>query len=283
MESYVQILLGFIHEHFWEMIFAIIGAILFGIFYEKSNNAIVGTIIKVIKWIAPNGVIQLSYYFKIERHIRKFFENFEKKGAVLIVPPADVDTIIKGTQICDFLGLMELQEVFHELGYEMKTVRADDISEEEKRHNLISVSGPIPNAVTKFLLEQNEVKYKFGGPDGHSIINLKDSNVKFNPLKNEKGLITTDFGIITRMKNPYEPNREAIIVCGSYGWGTQAALRLLTDKDSLVYLNNFGQYFQVICTCGVDEDRIGLKPYLVDLHPNESMRQKTIANLYTVS
>lgn len=243
-------------------------------------ETLIGIVIDILEWIVPNGFLRLWHYYKFERHISNFFKNLKKDETVLIVPPSDVDPIIKGTQVFDFLGIMELHEVFSEMEYKLKKVRADNISEEEKRHNLISVSGPIPNAVTKFLLERNEINYAFGGSDGHSIISKTNPTLKFDPQKNDKGIITNDFGIITRMQNPYNPDKEAIIVCGSYGWGTQAALRILMDKDSLIYLNKFGQYFQVICTCGVDEDSVGLKPYLVDLHPIESSRQKTIVDLY---
>jgi len=238
-------------------------------------------IFEILKWVMPNGIIRIWHYYKIDRHFRKFFKKNKTEETVLIVPPSDMDQIIKGTQVCDFLGAMEIQDIFSEFGYKLKKVRANKISEEEIKHNLISVSGPIPNVVTKFMLELNEIHYKFGGSDGHSIINNINPSHELFPQLNEKGNVTYDFGIITRMKNPYEPNKDAIIVCGRFGWGTQAALRILMDKESLIYLNKFGKYFQVICTCGVDGDCVILKSYLIDLHPDESIRQKTIVDLYT--
>ena len=240
--------------------------------------------IEVIKWVIPiivfNGFIYLRHYHKVKRHLRAFFNNFDREETILIIPPADIDPVLKETQVFDFLGAMELQDMFSRLGYKLKRVRADKIAEDELKHNLVSVSGPIPNKVTRFLLNQNEIVYAFGGSDGHSIINKSNSEKRFDPWKKDGVYITRDFGMITKMKNPYNPDKDVIIACGSFGWGTQAALRILADPVSLKYLNSFGQYFQILCTCGVDEDKVGLKPYLVDLCPDDSLRQETIVNLY---
>lgn len=240
-------------------------------------DIVVGFIVAVFKSVIPYGAVRLYRYIKIEKHIRVFFKNFSKEEICIVVPPADVDPIIKGTQILDFLGIMEIQEMFTSQGFKLRRIRADKIAENDKKSNLLLIGGPIPNPVTKSLLERKEIVYKFGGPDGHSIIN--DKGLKIDP-RMERGRITHDLGIITRMKNPYNPDKDVIMVCGSYGWGTQAALKILKDRDSLKYLNQYNQHFQIICTCEVDEDNVGLKPHLLDLCPDESFKFNSIIELY---
>jgi len=225
-------------------------------------ETIVGVIIEILKWISPNGLVKIRHYLKVEKPIRIFFKKTRKELTLFILPPADIDPIVKGTQIFDFLGAMELQDIFRELGYKFEVRRSDNVSEAElKRNNLLIVGGPIPNKIAKYLFNQNEIIYRFGGEEGHDIINIKTGQTVVSPQKDEKGRIKNDYGILTRMKNPYNPKKDAIIASGCFGWGTQACLRIMKDPQVIKNINEQVKdkyYFQIIVSVEIDEDKVPL-------------------------
>lgn len=233
--------------------------------------------LKRIKSITPYGIIiRLYHYLIVEKPIKLFYQNYFKEEFYIVIPPKDVDTIRHGTQNLDFIGAMEIQEMFTNIGISVKRVTSKNISENEKKNNLLLVGGPIPNCLVESLFDSKEIVYKFGGENGHSIINNK--KLEMSP-QIEEGQKKYDLGIITRMKNPYNTDNDIIIACGAFGWGTQAALRILKDKDSLEYLNGSYQHFQVLCMCEIDKAGVSLKPYLLDLCPDESLKYNSIVNL----
>jgi len=231
-------------------------------------EAIVGVIIEILKWIAPNGLVRIRHYLKVEKPIRIFFKKTRKDLTLFILPPADIDPIVKGTQIFDFLGAMELQDLFRELGYKFEVIRSDNISEAElKGNNLLIVGGPIPNKIAKYLFNQNEIIYKFGGEEGHDIIDIKIGQTVVSPQKDEEGRIRKDYGILTRMKNPYNPEKDAIIASGCFGWGTQACLRIMKNSQAIKIINEQVKdkyYFQIIVSVQIDEDKIPLNSSALD-------------------
>jgi len=246
---------------------------------QEQMAIVTNLVLDALKWLMPHGIIKLKHCYN-DRHLRKFFKKLSREETIFVVPPVDVDPELKGTQVFDFLGLMDLQNTFNKLGYKFKIARSDKISEDELRHNLISVGGPISNEVTKFLLEQGELIYTgtySTEPPKRFIYSKEDPKLKFEPSRNDKGLITRDYGLITRMRNPYNRSKDVIVACGCYGWGTQAAIRILKDVGSLSYLNRAGQWFQVVCYCDIDENKVGTEPCLLDLLPN--IHQKNLEKL----
>ncbi len=210
---------------------------------------------------------------------QKFFESFAEDDIVLVLSPHDVDSVVRSTAIHSFLGVLQLVEFLDNQGYRVRKERADRIGADALAEPLISVGGPIPNKVSRFLLEQSEIVYGFGDEDGHTIVSSRDPGFRIDPIRTGE-TVTRDFGILTRMKNPYDKERDAIVACGTFGWGTQAALRVLTDGQSLEYLARFGRHFQVICTCLVDEDQIATDAHLLDVIADSDVGRQTIVDLY---
>jgi hypothetical protein len=224
---------------------------------------------------SPIDVWSLAQQGRQER----FFETFAEDELLIVLPPHDVDRDVEATAIHQFFGVMDLHEALARQNYTVKRERADRLGADELRSPLISVGGPIPNKVSKFLFEQPEIIFRFGGSGGHSIVSTRDPDFNVEANRREKE-VSRDYGILTRMKNPYNKDRDAIVAAGVFGWGTQAALRILTDSESLEHLGGIGQHFQVICTCRVDEDGIGTDPQLLDLIQDPSLRLQTITQLY---
>lgn len=209
----------------------------------------------------------------------RFFETFAEDEVLILMPPRDVDKIVPGTAIHSFFGVMELSEALTRQGYRVRKERADQVGADALRMPLISAAGPVSSKVSKFLLNQPEIIYSFGGPDGHTISSNRNPEFAIDAVRAGEA-VTRDFGVVTRMRNPYNKARDAIVVSGCFGWGTQAALRVLTDTESLEFLTTMGQHFQVICTCLVDEDSVGTDAQLLDISRDPSMVRQTFVTLY---
>ena len=209
----------------------------------------------------------------------RFFESFLEDEVLIVLPPRDVDRVVEATGIHQIFGVMDLHEALTNQNYTVKRERADRVGGDALRGPLITVGGPVTSKISKFLLEQPEIVFKFGGLEGHAIVSTRDKNLQIAPER-QGTTVTRDYGILTRMKNPYNKDRDAIVAAGCFGWGTQAALRILTDSESLEYLGGMGQHFQVICTCLIDEDEIGTDPQLLDLLQESPLRMQTFTPLY---
>ena len=244
--------------------------------YEKEVEAHVSAL-EEMDWKAESPIDLWSLGQKGRQD--RFFETFAEDEVLIVLPPTFPEKVVPETTIHAFFGVMELQDALNRQNYQVRRERADRVGNDALNSPVISVTGPVTSRVSKFLLEQPEIVYRFGGPDGHAIINTKDEKVLVEAKRNG-GTVARDYGILTRMRNPYNKERDAIVAAGCFGWGTQAALRVLTDPESLDFLGKVAQHFQVICTCLIDEDQVGTEPQLLDLIQDPSLRQETVVSLY---
>jgi len=229
-------------------------------------------VLTVIGWILPQGIHRFKARFITQRPLRRFWRRFTKNTVIAVVPPADKDPEIKGTQVFDFLGLIELQKALEEIGCTIKFVRADNVSAADLQHNLLLIGGPIPNAKTAELLAREDLPYHFSD---HAICRKADPTWMFKAEKDNE-IVLRDFGLITKTHNLYNKAREVVSLCGCYGWGTQAACRILMDRESLNFLSQRGRKLQALCTCIVSEDRVIMDATLVDLHPKPDIKRPTV-------
>lgn len=232
--------------------------------------------LEVVKWIVPSGILKLARYVKSDRHVLAFWKPLTKPPITAVLPPVDIDSEGGGTLVFDFLALLEAQALLASQGKRIEVSRADRCSESDRRASLLSFGGPIPNPLTKHLMTARNLVYVM---DGHAITSVRDRNLRIEVERTVQGAVSRDYGLITRIRNPYNPERQALMVFGCYGWGTQAAYRVLTDPASLRLINQQGPFFQAICCCDVDEDRIPLRSYLLDLHPEGALRRPSVVRL----
>jgi hypothetical protein len=211
--------------------------------------------------------------------IRAFWGDPATHELLFVVSPADVDLIRSGTQVHDWIGITELLFVLTKAGYRFRVAKANDVAEDLLRHHdIVSIGGPIPNRLSRFLLDRPGRVYSFGGVDGHAVIDCRSDAIM--GAVTDIASIRRDFGILTRMPNPYNDSHNAIVAAGVFGWGTQAVLRLLSDRATLEFLLTTDLlHFQALCACDLDDRQIGGDPYLLDLSNDASVLQKTIVGL----
>lgn len=229
-----------------------------------------------------------------QQALRPFWGSFIQEGCTLVLPTKDHTRTDEQpewmrTMFLDYLGVARLMEELN-IVFDETTVswsQSDEISQELRTQNLISVAGPQPNRITATILNQPEVVYRFpestdsssiGDYEGR-IVAADDTEIEFKP-REQDGNVIRDVGIITKIRNPYNTDTSAIVACGVWGWGTKAGFELLTDEETLDYLiENGGEYFQVVFTVEIDEHNRTAQPHLLDLHPDKDLRQKTITSI----
>ncbi len=129
-----------------------------------------------------------------------------------------------------------LSETFGRNGieYSFHSSRVEEVHVED---NLVLIGSAASNALTKRLCEDEERKWRFrclfdpGTMQGRAIYDgIKKTKHK---TKFIDGRIAKDFGILTKIRNPFHPRYWVIIASGNYGFGTLAALRAAIDIDDL--------------------------------------------------
>jgi hypothetical protein len=209
-------------------------------------------------------------YTKIKPETLKFYEKLIKEPTRIIHPYMDVDPLKKGTQAFDWQGILELKDFFREkFGIRLWVIKSDTVSEGEKtQNNLICVGGGNPNQISAELASKEEIIYRFMGDKlkGEAIIDTSNNEpiIAFDPeIFKKRNSPIQDYGIITRMKNCYNPERDAIILNGYLGWGTKACIRVLLDEKNMKQLSKH-RYFQVLCVVDIDSGGVINNPKLIN-------------------
>jgi hypothetical protein len=133
----------------------------------------------------------------------------------------------------DAMALAELQVMLAGSGLTDCSVSfADLVQGEALRSNLIVLGGSHPNTITREIVERVKPTLHFGSADNYQIA-AQDSVTKkvYIPKRQTGGnRAATDYGIIIRCTNPFSTDRKAIIVAGSFGYGTWAGVRFLLSE-----------------------------------------------------
>jgi hypothetical protein len=119
------------------------------------------------------------------------------------------------------------------------------------QNNIILFGGPISNSlVKKIMVEKNKTSLQF---QDHTIINTKN-NKRFKPEIRENKVIK-DFGIIIKMKNPFNSNLNLIIVAGCFDYGTFLSGKALTNPESSKKILKIAgtNYFEIVVSGDIIE------------------------------
>lgn len=106
----------------------------------------------------------------------------------------------------------------------------------ERQGNLILVGGPHSNRVTAEVMRRLPVTFTYGPEEVHDA-NIYDSltGEVMGCVLDSEGQLALDQGILIRAVNPFNRDRNVIILAGSFGYGTNAAVRLLARPEILTH------------------------------------------------
>lgn len=106
--------------------------------------------------------------------------------------------------------------------------------------HLVLVGGPYSNAVTAEILKQLPIQIVFcAAGDIRAIYDGVDKKLYESDLKTSGGVSEgVDFGIIVRARNPFNPEKEVLILAGRYGFGSYAAAKAVCSSSLLQAISN---------------------------------------------
>ena len=173
----------------------------------------------------------------------------------------------------DNIALKDLEQYFGRIGFKRFEVHYDDqfvwaygSLRSALAGNLILLGGPDSNVMTRLVLERLTLGIEFlevsparlhaaeaARPDGVvpagrrrrllrrttdaapwrvPVVRDKETGHLHGPTLTTSG-ITQDCAVMVRSRNPFNEQREVIIFCGSYGYGTWAAVRYAQTEEFL--------------------------------------------------
>lgn len=142
----------------------------------------------------------------------------------------------------DALALRELSSYFSEIGLKKFNVVYVDEARLDRKNNLILLGGPDTNEVTKDALELIKPRVRIFDPGPGIAMEIHDLAHELDPHENKpdkaswkkyKPKSDSDYGIIIRARNPFNPNKALIIFAGAHGYGTWGGVNLALEDNFL--------------------------------------------------
>jgi DNA-binding PadR family transcriptional regulator len=216
-------------------------------YYSITDPALV----LVLKPLQPS-----SKFFKIKQEHEKFLEPFIQNGkfnALIVIgsPEPHGPTKERGhdgvyaTNLALFFGTF--------LNYVPgDCVRFDtELSKEDLKNNLILLGGPSVNSLIAKV--NSKLPIKFGKVEYKN--NFYDS---FHSDISDKSYSDESYGIIVKIKNPYDKEKSILVVGGRRFKGTKAAvLAFLLKFDDLCSGNSYNKKYHARVVDGLDMDNDG--------------------------
>jgi hypothetical protein len=170
---------------------------------------------------------------------RRFWRPFIEGGQVRVVvggPALEANDWEQSGMmgVGDALALRDLQSVFAQIGADADIrltlhVARDELAERA----LVSLGGPDSNYVTNALMQRAETTLRFGNPLRNEVtirdlLEMKQYSPRLSSRNGE------DYGLIVRLPRSEELHHaSAVIIGGSFGYGTWAGGRLIGEKQLL--------------------------------------------------
>jgi hypothetical protein len=144
----------------------------------------------------------------------------------------------------DALALRELATIFNEVGYKNYKILYVDEHDVDPRENLILLGGIDTNRLTKEAIELIEPDLLIHDPGPGIKMQIHDlrpldpprdrRSRKLSSRKIYTASENTDYGIVIRSRNPFNPNKGLIIIAGAYGYGSWAGATLVREASFLL-------------------------------------------------
>lgn len=171
------------------------------------------------------------------RKARKFWQPFVEDGAKIIIGR---HTQFDSFEPSGFVGvgsamaLTELNTFFDSLGLRNIAISyADRIDGDSLKTNLMLLDGPDANSISREATLRIKTSLKFGDSRRHEIaIYDSTTRIMYAPARRiDSKELGKDFGVIFKTSNPFAPNKHILLIAGSFGYGTWAAVRFATSKQ----------------------------------------------------
>jgi hypothetical protein len=134
-----------------------------------------------------------------------------------------------------------LSEALGRLGVDclLRSSRLDELHVED---NLVLLGSSASNALSRRLNEAGSDQWRFqctfnAETMGDRAVVDRVTGARYATKLDDKGIVTDrDYGILTKVRNPFHPRCWIIMAAGNYGFGTLGALRIATEPMDLASL-----------------------------------------------
>jgi hypothetical protein len=178
----------------------------------------------------------LQRAFKVRR-AQRFWRPFIDGTLHLVFPVVDQPAYAAW----DSSGIAGIGDVIAltELDKHLRSIRLHDydihyshlMAGERLNSNLVLIAGPDANRISHMVMERLPLTFVFKQDDVAILDNTNGTS--YRPTKGKEVIPTTDWGLIVRASNPFNSERQVLIIAGSYGFGTAAAATLVTTPTFL--------------------------------------------------
>ncbi|GAX57953.1 helix-turn-helix domain-containing protein [Streptomyces olivochromogenes] len=170
------------------------------------------------------------------RQARDFWRQFAKRDLTVVVGLHQLSGWEPSGLIGvgDAFALSELQQYFVHIGVPSPVIAYSDRMDSTSRRNpLILIGGPDSNKITNEVIQRLPCSLRVGGGATHDVA-IRDSQTGriYSPRSLRRGS-GTDFGVVIKAENPFNPQTSVLIIAGSFGYGSWAGARLVTEPEGL--------------------------------------------------
>ena len=185
------------------------------------------------------GVVSKSIFDTIRKKnpVRSFWGECLKSSVNIIVPsgPENYDEFSFHTGYSDLTAAAEIKALLTSHHKKPKEIRILEVKHDGNRlkENLVLIGGPVTNEITMRIFQDIAVPFSFMG---HTLIDNLNSK-EYKPKSDTNGQVLEDYGLVLRNVNPYNKQKEIIIIAGCYGHGTYSGAVAVTDYEILRDIN----------------------------------------------
>lgn len=136
-----------------------------------------------------------------------------------------------------------LRDHFGAIGLKRPDVVYVDEPRLDRRNNLILLGGPDSNRITEEALDRVPTGLRVVDPGPGEPMEVRDLAADLGTdgdgpdgtvfVAAPSAAAMTDYGVITRVRNPFNPDRTLVVISGAYGYGTWAGVQLSRTEDFL--------------------------------------------------
>jgi hypothetical protein len=182
-------------------------------------------------------LIAKARYLWTTRSVRQFWKVFGTSDSIDVVIPifnekemvAYEPSGLLGTG--DLRGLLDLQRTLIRISRPYRIIEADRLFGPTSSPGQVLIGSPDSNKWTKSAFEQLSPQVRFGTGDDWSVVHDLVTSKEYKAGRDEgnRGL-AKDVGIIISAQTPLSSRGHILVLAGAFGFGTQAAARLVTDS-----------------------------------------------------
>ena len=176
--------------------------------------------------------------FSVPEGIQKLWVPFSLSDTRILLgqhprAPAGETTGAMGTG--DAIALGEVISILTILGADYEVV-PDAKDTDLVNHNLVLIGGPGSNQTTKLISQRMKLPIWFKAKTGllasfEPVIYDSIGETEFTTVRDQDGRIETDVGLIVYAKNPFDTNKQLLILAGAWGAGTAGAARAVIRQS----------------------------------------------------